>query len=136
MNFSPSLFDLSMYPQLLHSVLEYLGLTLITTFPCFAAKYSIFRIKSPQLASEIARFNPFFLDCPFLRNLPVFSSVFTLHQPIIPEIFKFSRINCVNIARHNFIRNFPLMCLTFVTNLLMKTPYYFNCLLALFTSID
>src|SRR4028118_2441068 len=91
MNFSPSRLDLSIRPQLGHSWLEYLGLIVITTFPCFAARYSIFKIKSAQPASEIKRFKPFFLDCPFFRNLPVFSSAFTRHRRIMPEIFKSSR---------------------------------------------
>ena len=35
-------------------------------YPVSTARYSIFKIKSLQLASEIDRFNPFFFDCPII----------------------------------------------------------------------
>jgi hypothetical protein len=118
------------------SVLEYLGLTLITTFPCFAARYSIFKINSPQLASDIERFKPFFLDCWLLRNLPVFSSIFNGHRRSLPEIFKFSRINRINIFIHYFVGDFPLIRLTLIAALLMKKPEFFSCFFPILTLFD
>jgi hypothetical protein len=43
---------------------------LITICLGFAAKPSIFRINSPQAASEIERFNPLFWHFTSLNNIP------------------------------------------------------------------
>ncbi len=62
----------------------YLGLTLITTFPCFAAKYSIFRIKSPQLAFLDSTVQSFLSWLSVLKKPPCFFIIFYMaptHHP-------------------------------------------------------